>query len=338
MPAFSRREIIAQGEIGAYHCMARCVRRAYLCGKDSLSGKNFEHRKDWVRDALKRLASAFAIEISAFAVMDNHLHVILKQRPDLAANWTSEEVIRRWRLVFSSPVKTRAQREALETKIEVEALDSRLVRLRRDRLSDVSWFMRCLCEPIARKANKEDGCKGRFWEGRFRSQALLDDAALLACMAYVDLNPIRSGIAKTPEWSRNTSIYDRICELRQPARKPENARGCWLSPMGPAKTKHANERPVSESRACGLTLQEYMELLDWTGRQIRQGKRGVIPSQLAPIFERMKIQTEGWLQVTQNFGRWFKHAAGSPISMAHHARRTHRHWLQGIGPSKSVFL
>ena len=91
--------------------------------------------------------------------------------------------------------------------------DANRLEILRGRLSSLSWFMRCLCEWVARAANEEDGSPGRFWAGRFKSQPLLDEAALLACSVYVDLNPVRAGIATTPEESQFTSGWDRIMGL-----------------------------------------------------------------------------------------------------------------------------
>jgi hypothetical protein len=85
----------------------------------------------------------------------------------------------------------------------------RIAQLRK-RLCSLSWFMARLNLFIARAANKEDKVKKRFWESRFKCQALLDEAAIATCMVYVDLNPIRAGLAGTPEESDYTSIQERI--------------------------------------------------------------------------------------------------------------------------------
>jgi putative transposase len=81
--------------------------------------------------------------------------------------------------------------------------------------------MRCMKEPIAREANREDGCTGRYWEGRYKSQALFDEIALAACMAYADLDPVRAGLAEVPEASEYTSIKERAKGLTQSQRDEE---------------------------------------------------------------------------------------------------------------------
>ena len=187
-----------------YHCISRCVRRAFLCGHDRLTGRNFDHRKAWVVEKLAELTEIFAIRICAYAVLSNHFHLVLRIDAERARAWSDGEIVERYGRLF------RHTAEHWQQLPPSRAADR--VACWRARLSDPSWFMRCLNESIARRANREDGCTGRFWEGRFRSQALLDEAGLLTCMSYVDLNPIRAGMAGSLEESDFTSIQQRLEE------------------------------------------------------------------------------------------------------------------------------
>ena len=199
-----------------YHCISRCVRRAFLCGSDPLTGFNFEHRRQWIVDRIKQVCSVFAVDLCAYAIMSNHYHIVVKINPARVADWTDEEVAQRWLQIFSGPLLMQQFLAGTDlTEFQLQRV-AELFALWRERLADLSWLMRCINEPIARMANSEDHCTGSFWEGRFKSQALLDDRALLACMAYVDLNPIRAAMATTPEQSDYTSIQERIeCPAKQ---------------------------------------------------------------------------------------------------------------------------
>lgn len=186
--------LISLAETPWYHVVNRCVRRAFLCGQDAATGQCFEHRRGWIETRIRELASVFTIDVAAYAVMSNHYHAVLRVDAARAQALGDDEVLRRWTQLFTGPLLV--QRYLGGALLgEAERLKvAEFAALYRQRLADVSWFMRVLNETIARQANAEDGCTGRFWEGRFKSQALLDEQALLAAMAYVDLNPIRAGI------------------------------------------------------------------------------------------------------------------------------------------------
>jgi len=68
----ARQNIISLSDTPYYHVMGRCVRRAFLCGEDSVTGKSYEHRKLWITDRLKVLSFVYTIDICAYAVMSNH--------------------------------------------------------------------------------------------------------------------------------------------------------------------------------------------------------------------------------------------------------------------------
>jgi REP element-mobilizing transposase RayT len=316
------------------------------------------------------LAGQFGIDLLGFSVMSNHIHVILRNRPDVVQNWSDDEVVRRWWNIFPKR-RDREGNPKEPTDFELLTITVNAKRLAeiRNRLSDVSWFMRCLVEPIARSANREDVCKGRFWEGRFKCQPLLDESALAACLAYVDLNPIRAGIAETPESSRFTSVYERIQALRDdvsdwseqsiaqrhthemPANVPNvqfrsepataRQRADWLSPF--VLSEVTDHTPVPSDRASnkGCLPMSFVDLnlLDWTGRQLRADKRGAIPPGLAPILERLHIGgEEGWMQLMGQFSRLFRRAAGTPQSMQREREQRGCRVMQGIRHSRAVFF
>ncbi len=251
-----------------YHCISRCVRRAFLCGKDSHTGYDFEHRRQWIVDRIKLVCSVFAIDLCAYAIMNNHYHVVVRINAQETHSWSNHEIAERWLTLFSGPTLVRQYLAGSTlSRAELSQVSARLNTWRK-RLSSLSWFMRCINEPIARMANAEDHCSGRFWEGRFSSQALLDERALLACMSYVDLNPIRAGIARTPEKSEYTSIRERIIDKGN-------------TPLLAFSDYYSDGIPH--------TLKDYLELVDWAGRFVRVNKCGHIPQNKPPILERLGI-------------------------------------------------
>lgn len=258
-----------------YHCISRCVRRAFLCGSDPLTGFDFEHRRQWIVDRIKLLCSVFSVDLCAYAIMSNHYHLVVRINADEVKQWSDEEVAHRWMQIFSGPLLMQQYlMNASLTSLELKCVTD-LLSTWRERLCNLSWFMRCINEPIARMANHEDHCSGRFWEGRFKSQALLDERALLACMAYVDLNPIRAAMAATPETSDYTSIQERI-------ERPENS---CLRPFG-----------EKEDGGIPFNLKDYLELVDWGGRKIKRNKRGYIPANTPPILKRLKMDASPVLE------------------------------------------
>lgn len=197
-------------EIALLHVTQRCVRRAFLAGFDPVSNRDYSFRRESIRRRMEALASVFAIDVLTYAILSNHLHLILRSRPDVVASWSDRECAIRWLRVF--PGRRLEEYLAEPTEAAIEGLLSQpgLIETIRQRLSDVSWFMRSLSQPIAIMANRQDDCRGHFWEGRFKVLRIVDEAALLACAMYVDLNPVRAALAQSLEESIHTSAYDRI--------------------------------------------------------------------------------------------------------------------------------
>jgi hypothetical protein len=216
MPRLARIEVFAPDEVAIVHVTNRVVCRCFLLGTDSFTGKNYDHRKIWVETQLQRLAACFGIDLLCFSILSNHFHLSLRSRPDVVATWTDTDVARRWLLLC--PIRKDSEGVAEEpNEMELNTIrnDPRKLEIIRLRLSDISWWMRILCQNIAMRANFEDQELGKFWQSRFRAVRILDESALLACAAYVDLNPIRAAMAETLEQSDFTSVQRRIQALQQ---------------------------------------------------------------------------------------------------------------------------
>jgi REP element-mobilizing transposase RayT len=266
-----------------YHCIARCVRRSFFFGIDE-KGRDLSYRKPWFLKRLKLLGEVFAINIPAHAVMSNHYHLVLHIDKARSDSWSMEDVIGRWLQLYRGPAVV--QRFACgEPLADGElAVVQGLADTWRDRLCSISWFMSCLNYYIALHANREDGCTGHFWEGRFISQALLDDAALLSGMAYVDLNPVRAGIADGLEDADYTSIQTRIRELQN---QPDEGKPGLM----PFADNARDEHPVM---VLPCALQDYLELVDWTGRVQRSDKKGFIDYRTPKILTSLRLSPAQW--------------------------------------------
>lgn len=346
MARTTRADVFTPDEIAVVHCHSRVVRRCWLLGDDPVSGKNYDHRKVWIEDELARLSACFGIDLLCYSLLSNHFHLVLRSRPDVVAQWDDSEVARRWLMLC--PIRKTAE-GAAETPTEFELNGIRndpdkLKEIRR-RLSNVSWWMRLLCQKIAQKANQEDGETGKFFQGRYRAVRLLDEEAILACSAYVDLNPIRASMAETLEDSDFTSVRRRLEAVQAGLGSQQTNQGSGSSekpkpvarPIGflsPVEIDELLDSTGPCSSDSGLRASDkgflpmpeaaYLELLDWSARQLKSGKRGSTPVDAPPIFERLRIRPEVWCELVSEFGRMFSVVAGQPHRIDEHRSQNGR--------------
>jgi len=213
MPRKNRSDVYDPTQHGVYHCFNRTTRRSYLHGVDPLTGYDYSHRRGWFRVRMKFLINGFCLDLLSYAIMPNHWHCVIRNRPDLVKKLTDREVAIRW-LSLTSRKPTRGNKGGEIREAEINAILSRPKRVKelRKRLSDISWFVKLMCQTVARQCNIDDGCTGHFFEDRFKLKPLKEQEDVLACMAYVDLNPIRAEMAETPEESDFNSVQQRVLE------------------------------------------------------------------------------------------------------------------------------
>ena len=303
----ARKELVDVSVTRWYHCISRCVRAAFLMAGGA------EDRKQWIEDRLKRLAEHFAVSVGGFAILDNHLHVLVRLDPGVAANWTAEQIVRRWMAVYPPSNLALDDEKVVKMWVQHQAKDAGRVEILRGRLENLGWFMKALKEPLSRMANKADGCRGTFWEARYKSIAILDEEALLATTAYIDLNPVAAGIAAAPETSDHTSIkqrvghvrrkgkLDRLKKARQGSVAGSRAAGNveqdhWLVPIEDRRS-HPNlrDRSPREGMLESFSLGSYLLLVDFMGRVYRNGKARMSAG-LKDVFERLGSSSEFWAE------------------------------------------
>ena len=326
-----RSTLVSVNDTPYYHCIGRCVRRAFLCGKDPVSGKSFDHRKQLILERLALLTEVFAIDLCAYALMSNHYHLVLRLAPARANDWSDREVLQRWRRLYSGPACVARFLDGRPLDAGETALLADCIPRWRHRLVDLSWFMRCLNEAIARRANKEDGCTGRFWEGRFKSQALLDEQAVLTAMAYVDLNPVRAGIAESIETSAFTSGRQRLGDLVTPqtTTRPGDTR--------PALLPFTQAMRQDDDRGLPFNLQDYLDLLDTTGRAVHPAKRGAIPATTPRLLASLGLVPGEWLKSVAELHAHFRLFIGAPHRLSTWAERQGWRWIRGTTAARRLY-
>ncbi|GAA5506909.1 hypothetical protein [Novipirellula caenicola] len=338
MVRLARSEVFDPDEIAIAHTCSRTVRRCFLMGDDPFTGKNFDHRKMWIEQHLMHFAQNFSVDLLGYSLLSNHMHLILRTRPDVVATWSDNEVARRWMMICPH----RRDDDGLPlppTEPEIRSIAGCPVKCAeiRKRLSSVSWWMRLLCQRVALRANREDEESGHFFQGRFHATRIVDEASLLACAAYVDLNPIRAAMAETLEQSDHTSVQRRIQSItanRSNCIPAAKRRDSFLTPVtidersgeiGPCVSKSGKR--CSDKGFLPMSLKDYLEMLDWTARQIAPGKSGRTPADTPPVLKRLGLDGTTWCELVSDFGRLFCTVAGRPECVDPlRSLRTHRRY------------
>ena len=353
-----RSQVFDRDAIGVYHCFNRIVRRSYLCGVDPHTGRDYSHRRDWLYQRLQRLAQYFAIDVLAYAILSNHYHLVLRNRPDLVAAMDDVAVVKAWLMICPKSRQPDSGPPVPPTQAEIQAELKRPghVAELRQRLSNPSWQIRQLSQYMGIRCNDEDQITGHFWEARFGMTRLLDEAAVLACLAYVDLNPLHAHLTDCLEGYPHVSIGERLRTLDDQAIDTAG----WLAPI--ALSEETSRRPVKvvnrlsreqlaaelqsqQDRLLGclpMDLQQYAALLRWLATRDRkqpagdgedEPRRAACPE----LLRQFRLDPREFADLVRGFGRRFCTAAGCPASLQREAERRGKRRLRGIrcgGPKR----
>ena len=348
-----RSDVFDPDTVGVYHCYNRIVRRSFLCGFDPISGNDYSHRRGWLYRRLRYFAKHFAIDVLGYAILSNHFHVVLRNRPDKVKAMSDREVVTAWLMICpksgKQPDGTILAPTENEIRVELNAPGE--VEKLRGRLSSPSWLMRQLCQYMGIRCNAEDEMRGHFWESRFGMKRLLDEAAVLACLAYVDLNPIRAGLAGDLESYEHVSIGERMRALGGGSIDPLS----WLASVELASAADGESAAVvnrmtrqelaesleaqSQQLLGTLPVQmgEYVRLLRWLAVHQRPELRERFAlssgsdSSGASVLEALGLKPSLFIDAVFHYGHRFFSAVGCTAELEREARRRGRGRLNGPG-------
>lgn len=161
-----RSDVFDPHAIGVYHCYNRIVRRSFLGGLDTHSGRDYSHRRDWLYQRLRCLSQFFAIDILGYAILSNHFHVVLRNRPDQVEAMSDRQLVTAWLMICprSGRKSDGTALKPTEGEIRAELNSADNVSELRKRLSNPSWLMRQLCQYMGIRCNAEDAMRGHFWK------------------------------------------------------------------------------------------------------------------------------------------------------------------------------
>jgi hypothetical protein len=301
---------IIESEVNIYHVTSRTVRRAFLMGDDYISGQSYAPRRTWIQRRLSRYAPHFMIDIISFCIMANHLHLVVRNRPDLVKAMSDEEVIRAWWAISPKCRNRDGSPANISPKRLAELLlNKEHIRKCRERLSSISWFMRYIKHPVAVWANAEDQRTGHFFEGRFRVTHIETLEQLLNTILYNDLNPIRAGFARSMIDSDHTSgqLRYRAAQCRRELGvdyMPVDARefldravqhelnaalDSWLSPIELREDEPLLEVPSEAKRLGEPEWDKHKPLSPRSASGLRASDRGVLMISEAKYLELLEM-------------------------------------------------
>lgn len=343
-----RTEIANPDYCNTFHITMRCIRKGYLLGDDlrekhrkrgkhgkqAKLGKRINgialKRQQIVIDRIRALAAAFAVDVIRVSIMGNHLHLELRNRPDLVKLMSDEEVARRYLMIYpgycQATSDARGTDPDMPTEEDVQKLaeDKKKIAEYRRVLSSISRFMQSLNFYVAKYFNLVDEKCGAFWESRYKLKLLLDDLSILLCAFYIDLNPIRANLHLTIETSEYTSAYYQIRAANLLRVDPEmdlsKLPNAFLTPVTISPNEQDRLKSSVTTRASDfgfthMTSEEYLVALDLMGRILSNKHKGAIPDSVPPIFQRLNLNWDSVAKLVQSYEELFGFFVGTKESL-----------------------